>query len=65
MLSAYLPLGINTYHTPPWLKDKVGNLPLRWRIIALDPTGKPLTETAWQGLRWQPNVQPPAPANPK
>jgi hypothetical protein len=51
LLSALLPPGIGAYHAPPWLKDKAGNLPLRWRVVALDQTGKPLAEAAWQSLR--------------
>ncbi|MFN7928915.1 MAG: hypothetical protein U0Y68_13395 [Blastocatellia bacterium] len=55
LLSALLPTGTGTYHAPPWLKDKAGNKPLRWRVLALDQTGKTLAETAWQGLRLIPH----------
>ena len=51
VLSALLPAGSGGYHAPPWLKTQAGNKPLRWRVLALDQTGKTLTETAWQGLR--------------
>ena len=51
VLSAFLPPGNGAYHAPPWLQDKAGNKPLHWRVLALDQTGKTLTETAWQGLR--------------
>lgn len=55
MLSALLPAGNGTYHAPPWLKTKAGNKPLRWRVLALDASGKSLTETSWQGLRLIPS----------
>lgn len=51
MLSAMLPVGSGTYHAPPWLKTKAGNKPLRWRVSALDASGKSLTESSWQELR--------------
>jgi hypothetical protein len=66
VLSALLPpTGSGAYHAPPWLKDKAGNLPLRWRVVALDQTGKSLIETAWQGLRLQPTLQRPSPTSTK
>lgn len=51
MLSAFLPSGSSAYHAPPWLKDKAANKPLRWRVLALDQSGKILSESPWQGLR--------------
>lgn len=51
LLSALLPAGNGTYHAPPWLKTRAANVPLRWRVLALDQSGKPLIETSWQGLR--------------
>ena len=51
ILSALLPAGSGAYHAPPWLKIKAGNVPLRWRVLALDQSGKTLTETSWQNLR--------------
>jgi hypothetical protein len=51
MLSAMLPAGRGAYHAPPWLKAKASNKPLRWRVLALDQSGKTLTETSWQNLR--------------
>jgi hypothetical protein len=51
LLSALLPTGSGAYHAPPWLKVKASNKPLRWRVLALDASGKTLVETSWQGLR--------------
>lgn len=65
LLSGLLTPGIIAYHAPPWLKDKAGNLPLCWRVIALNPTGKPLIDAAWQGLRLLPKDQRPSPTRTK
>ncbi len=51
LLMALLPAGVGTYRAPAWLKDKAASKPLRWRVRALDPSGKPLTETPWHSLR--------------
>jgi hypothetical protein len=51
MLAALLPSGVGAYRAPAWLKDKTGNKLLRWRVRALDQSGKPLTETPWHNLR--------------
>ena len=55
VLSAFLPAGSGAYHAPPWLKDKAANKPLRWRVLALDQSGKILSESPWQGLRLIPS----------
>ncbi len=55
VLAAILPSGSGGYHAPPWLKDKAANKPLRWRVLALDQAGKPLTETSWHRLRLIPS----------
>jgi hypothetical protein len=55
MLSALLPAGSGAYHAPPWLKAKASNKPLRWRVLALDQSGKTLTESSWQSLRLIPS----------
>jgi len=49
--SAVLKAGTRTYRAPSWLKDKAGNGILRWRVVALDQTGKAIGETAKLGLR--------------
>ncbi len=52
MLAALLPPGVGTYRAPTWLKDKAGSGILRWRVRALDQTGKPVAETIWHGFRF-------------
>lgn len=51
VLSALLPLGRRTYRAPAWLKDKMGDGNLRWRVSALDQTGNSISETPWRTLR--------------
>lgn len=51
VLSALLPPGKGIYRAPSWLKDKATDGNLRWRVVALDQTGNPISETAWRSLR--------------
>jgi hypothetical protein len=51
LLQAVVLPSVGFYRAPSWLKEKVGNNSLRWRVVALDATGKPLAETAWRNLR--------------
>jgi hypothetical protein len=55
LLSALVPSIVGTYHAPPWLKDRAGSGLLRWRVRALDQTGKPLAEASWNSLRLVPS----------
>lgn len=65
VLAALVQPGAGIYQAPPWLKDKAGSGLLRWRVVALDQSGKLLVETAWQGLRLQLNPQQPSPPSTK
>jgi hypothetical protein len=52
ILSALFPSKTGIYHAPPWLKEKAGGAVLRWRIVALDKSGKPIDETRWRSLKF-------------
>jgi hypothetical protein len=52
VLSALLPAGTGTYRAPSWLKERSGAGVLRWRVIALDETGRQLAESSWRNLRF-------------
>jgi hypothetical protein len=54
VLSALLYPRVGIYRAPPWVKEKAGSGPLRWRVVALDQTGKPLAETPWHSFRLVP-----------
>jgi hypothetical protein len=64
VLTALVQPGTGVYQAPPWLKDKAGSGLLRWRVVALDQSGKPLVETAWQGVRLQLNLPQPNSSQP-
>jgi len=50
--SAMLKASVRIYRAPSWLKDKAGNSSLRWRVIALDETGKTIGGTARRSFRF-------------
>ena len=52
ILSALFPPGTGTYRAPSWLRERSGAAVLRWRVIALDETGKQLAESPWRSLRF-------------
>jgi hypothetical protein len=51
VLQAVVLPGAGVYRAPSWLKEKSGANPLRWRVIALDETGKQLSETDWRTFK--------------
>ena len=50
VLSALLQPGIESYRTPPWLKDKTSPGRIEWRVTALDAEGAPMSDSGWRGL---------------
>jgi hypothetical protein len=54
ILSAVLPAGKTSYRAPSWLKEKVGDGNLRWRVLAMDQAGVTIAETVWRGARFAP-----------
>jgi len=53
IISAILTSGGGTYRAPSWLKDRVGDAVMQWRIIAFDQAGKQIVETEWRSLRFK------------
>lgn len=51
VMSAIALPGVGIYGAPSWLKDKLGDGVLRWRVVALDKTGKQLSESPTRRLR--------------
>ena len=51
VLSALLLPGANRYRAPAWLKERVPDGKLRWRVVALDEMGVTKIETPWRTLR--------------
>ena len=53
IISAILTSGAGAYRAPSWLKDRVGDAVMQWRIIAFDQAGKQIVETEWRSLRFK------------
>ena len=51
VLSALLQPGVGAYRAPSWLREKAPGGQVRWRVVALGPTGESVAETVWRGLR--------------
>ena len=51
VLSAFLQSGASTYRAPSWLKDKLPEGELRWRIIALNFSGKEIQSSDWRSFK--------------
>jgi hypothetical protein len=52
LLSALLPAGSKTYRAPSWVKDKLSDGVLRWRVLAFNQTATKIGETEWRRLKW-------------
>ena len=46
VLSALLPPGVGSYRAPSWLKDKVPDQELHWRIVVIDFAGNEIGKSA-------------------
>ena len=51
VMSAITLPGAGVYSAPSWLKDKLGDSVLQWRVVGLDKFGKPLSESPIRRLR--------------
>ena len=51
VLSAFVQSGTTTYRAPNWLKDKLSDGELRWRIVALNFSGKEIQTSDWRSLK--------------
>jgi hypothetical protein len=50
VLNAVLPRGSLRYSAPPWLAERAGGKPLRWRVVALDAGGGVVVRSVWRSL---------------
>ena len=55
ILSAVLLPGVGSYRAPSWLKEKLPDGTLRWRVVALDGNGNQFAETPWNDLGLMPS----------
>lgn len=51
VISALVQRGIGAYRLPPFVKDRSPGGQVRWRVVAVDVTGRDLQASAWRGLR--------------
>ena len=51
VMSAIALPGVGVYSAPSWLKDKLGDGILQWRVVGLDTFGKQLSEYPTRRLR--------------
>lgn len=52
VLSALLSPGTGTYRAPSWFRERNVAGVLRWRVVALDESGRQLAESPWRGMRF-------------
>ena len=52
ILSAVLQPGVGAYRAPPWLKERAGGKPLRWRVLAVSPGGEVAGASDWRTLQF-------------
>jgi len=50
VLSALVQRGIGTYRLPPFIRDRAPGGQLRWRVMAIDVTGREIRGSAWRRL---------------
>ncbi len=48
LFTAVVQQGIGTYRAPSWLRQRVADRKLRWRVVALGPDGEEVASTAWR-----------------
>jgi hypothetical protein len=51
VFSALARRGIGAYRLPPMLKDRAPDGQIRWRVVAIDVTGREIRTSAWRRLR--------------
>jgi len=52
VLSALLPAKMGTYRAPSWLRERVAQKSVRWRVRALDLNGQQVGESQWRNLNF-------------
>lgn len=50
VLSAVVPRGLGAYRVPPFVKDRATGGSVRWRVVAVDATGRDVRTSAWRRL---------------
>jgi hypothetical protein len=50
ILGALVPGGVAAYRPPPFLKERAGSGAIRWRVVALDVSGRELRASVWRRL---------------
>jgi hypothetical protein len=50
LFGAVVQQGIGTYRAPSWLRDRVADGRLRWRVVALGSEGEDVAATGWREL---------------
>ncbi|HEY8461003.1 MAG TPA: hypothetical protein VIM99_11515 [Blastocatellia bacterium] len=51
LLNSMLPAGTMHYRAPSWLRDKVVDGNLRWRVVMFDQAGQRIAATPWREFR--------------
>jgi hypothetical protein len=49
--SALIKPGVSSYTAPPWIREQAGGAPLRWRVKALNASGRTVAESDWRSFR--------------
>jgi hypothetical protein len=50
VLSAVVRAGTPSYRAPSWLREKANAVDLRWRVGAIDQSGRKIAESGWRRL---------------
>jgi hypothetical protein len=51
VLSALVQRGISAYRLPPFLRERAPEGQVRWRVVAIDVTGREIRSSGWRRLR--------------
>ncbi len=51
VLTALSPAGLRSYSAPSWLRERLLDGAVRWRVVALDESGAQIAETSWRSLK--------------
>ena len=52
--SAIVARGAGMYLTPPWIAERAGGSALRWRVVAIDGSGREPAATPWRAFTFAP-----------
>jgi hypothetical protein len=45
--------GTGVYRMPPFIKEKVTDNRIRWRVVALDAQGRAIAASAWRAITFK------------